>query len=175
MQNNEERFEHLLDRALRDYSGAEPLAGLEQRILNRIRNVQPAADRRTVWRFAVVAMLLVSIAVAAFLRMKPDRHVQTPVVARLQPPAAPVFIERAQAKRVQRTRPARRVRSLRRLPKQEQFPTPSPMTGEERALVAFVEHHPAEAQKAFADLEEQSSRPIVIAPIEIAPLEEKNP
>jgi hypothetical protein len=56
------------------------------------------------------------------------------------------------------------------LPKLEQFPAPTPMTAEERALLAFVEQHPAEARQVFADLQ-KSDEPIEIQPIQIPPLQ----
>ena len=36
------------------------------------------------------------------------------------------------------------------LPRQEQFPARSPITGEERDLLAFIEIHPTQAREAFA-------------------------
>ena len=51
-----------------------------------------------------------------------------------------------------------------RLPKQDQFPTPAPLTTEEHALIKLARLYPDELQ-APAEL-----RPIEIPPIEIAPL-----
>jgi hypothetical protein len=58
------------------------------------------------------------------------------------------------------------------LPKLEQFPTPVPLTAEERALIAFVTRYPKEAQQAFEDLRKRSEEPIEIQPIQIPPLED---
>jgi hypothetical protein len=46
-----------------------------------------------------------------------------------------------------------------------------PITTEERALLAFVAQHPADAQQAFAELQKRSNEPIEIQPIQIPPLQ----
>lgn len=57
-----------------------------------------------------------------------------------------------------------------RLPKREQFPTPTPLTAEERALLAFVEQSPRQAEKVLADTRRRSEEPIRIEEIHIEPL-----
>ena len=59
--------------------------------------------------------------------------------------------------------------SPRSLPKRDQFPTPVPLTPEERALIALAQLRPAEAE-AIAELQKKNSREIEIPPIEIPPL-----
>jgi hypothetical protein len=57
------------------------------------------------------------------------------------------------------------------LPRQEQFPAPSPITGEERFLLAFIEIHPTEARDAFAELQKRTNEEINIQAIQIRPLQ----
>jgi len=52
-------------------------------------------------------------------------------------------------------------------PKQEQFPAPTPITTEERAVLAFAELSPKDAEDAFR---KRSDEPIEIQPIQIPPL-----
>lgn len=172
MANNEDEIDDILSRGLSSYSDAEPLAGLEQRVLNRIASAPRDRSKSFLWwSAAVTAVLGLSIFVAIGLRVE-QRGGET--VARLHPPAAPHqnFLSERMAPKPKAKLAERRIQRPRSLQKQEQFPTPTPLTGEERALLAFAERHGTEAQKAFADLRERNSQPIVIPPIEIAAIQE---
>jgi hypothetical protein len=52
----------------------------------------------------------------------------------------------------------------------EQFPTPTPLTDEERALLAFVAQSPKQAEEVLADAKSRSSKPIEIKEIQLEPL-----
>jgi hypothetical protein len=161
MEDSDE-LDRVIDGALAGYSGAEPLAGLEERVLNRVRAVNAGRRGRIMWAFALAAVAAVVVAVIA------ERPPQAPApkhnaIARVVTPA-PVR-HAVEERRVVPKRPRQRL-----LPKQDQFPAPAPMTSEERALVAFVEQHPAEARQVFAELE-KSGEPIEIQPIQIPPLD----
>lgn len=163
MEGNEE-LDRRIDSALGGYSDAEPVAGLEERVLRRVR----VSTRRRMlgWAvaFAAAAALVVTVIVVRTPHhVGPTYRVGVPAVMR----PAPV-VEKPRVVTVRRAKP-RAVRA-RRLPKLEQFPAPTPLTAEERALVAFVEHHPAEAQQVFAELQ-KSNEPIEIQPIQISPLQ----
>jgi hypothetical protein len=54
------------------------------------------------------------------------------------------------------------------LPKPEQFPTPAPLTPEERVLMEFATRFPDQAKAAFT----VSDKPISIPEIEIKPLDD---
>jgi hypothetical protein len=160
MENNHgSEFDRIIDGALSSYSIAEPLAGLEQRVLNRIRLAESRRKRFRFWQFAVAvaAALLVMIAVT----FRTDRRPVPNVVAVVRLPKPPVEAKPSLAPR----KIARRAPRVRSLPKEGQFPTLSPLTAEERALLAWVKFPAAEAPKAFAD------GPIEIQPIEIKPLQ----
>jgi hypothetical protein len=159
MEGNEE-LDRRIDSALVGYSDAEPLAGLEERVLRRVR----LATRRRMLGWAVAASVVVTVIVVRVPHhVGPTYRVGVPAVMR----PAPV-VEKPRVVAVRRAK-SRAVRA-RRLPKLEQFPAPTPLTGAERALRAFVEQHPAEAQQVFAELQ-KSNEPIEIQPIQIPPLQ----
>jgi hypothetical protein len=58
-----------------------------------------------------------------------------------------------------------------RLPKREQFPTPTPITAEERALLAFVAHSPKQAEVLWEDAKSRTTEPLEIKEIHIEPLQ----
>jgi hypothetical protein len=164
MESNDE-LERRIDSALAGYSVAEPLAGLEERVLSRVRAREGARRRVLGWAFAFGAVAVVVVTVVA---VRTPRHagrtdrvgipaVMRPVPVAERPRVVPVRRAKASALR---PRP---------LPKQEQFPAPAPITAEERALLALVAHHPAEAQQVFAELQ-KSDEPVQIQPIQIPPL-----
>jgi hypothetical protein len=164
MDDGRDKLDRLIDGALASYPDGEPLAGLEQRVLNRAR----VARARRQWMFAwgVGLAVAASIVVVGIAIRSEHRAVEKPAaVAR----AARVeeLTPRVQTAKV---RPTKRVRRPKALPKLEQFPTPSPLTAEERALVALVQREPTEAQQIFSDLQKRTDGPIEIQPIQIAPL-----
>ena len=55
----EDDLDKLIDGALSAYSAAEPLAGLEQRVLGRVRAAQ--ASRRRRWRWALAAATVAAL------------------------------------------------------------------------------------------------------------------
>jgi hypothetical protein len=61
------------------------------------------------------------------------------------------------------------------LPKQPLFPTPGPLSPEERQLVAFASQIPPDAAKQLADAQQHIDDPIRISPITIHPLDEDEP
>jgi hypothetical protein len=171
MENNDD-LDRMIDSALAGYSSAQPLAGLEERVLNRVR----LSARRRVIAWAVAGAVVASVMVAAiFVRMPRAPAPASHDVARLQTPGpslpVPVKEEPRVAPKHRRGRIATmRAEPPRPLPKLEQFPSPMPITAEERALLAFVKHHPAEAKQFVAE-RQNGDKPIEIEPIEMAPLQ----
>jgi hypothetical protein len=167
MENNGE-LDRMIDSALAAYSDAEPLAGLEERVLYRVRGA--VAGRRRVLGWAGVIAIAVSVVMAAIVGRAP-RHLESKIyivgIPAVTRPVPAVETPRVVAKRPPKSRPSRHML----LPKQRQFPAPPPVTGEEHALVAFVARHPGEARQLFAELQKQSDEPIEIQPIQIPPLQ----
>ena len=158
MPSESEEFDRILDIAIASYSSADPLKGLEERVLQRMTLHRPRS--RSKWA-AITA--LAGAAVAIILAITP----RTPPakVAVVAPPPiveqfpAPARTPRKAGFRSHPTRPAPRHRA-------------APALSEaERAMVAFAAQHPEEARDAAAWQGNGLPVEIVISPIEIAPLE----
>jgi len=173
MRNDEpDALERWLDRALAQYSSAEPLAGIEQRVLNRVR--ADGAVRR--FRFgrcvlAVGVALVAGLVVAAVWWIRPVprgagsghviRAVALPDMRLAQEQATPAgFGTRAG----QAGRPVP-------LPKRHEFPAPAPVSREERAVLAFADLAPDVLREAFAGKQPRPAEPIRIEEIKIEPLQ----
>lgn len=162
-----DELDRILDDALASYSAVEPRAGLAGRVMARVRS--DGAVSRNRWLPFAVGAVLACLAVAVVIwheRADRSRVAVAPVTQAVMskveaPPPAPERVQtRVSAGRV---KVARRIRSL---PQREQFPSPAPLTAEERALVAFARQAPQEALKLV-----RSGQPLEIKEIEIRPLE----
>ncbi len=167
MEDNGTELEQMLRDGIATYPGGEPLAGLEDRILAR---VQLAGSRRrslagwwVVSALGIAALSAVSVYWWAEQRERPPVQVVSEVkMATL--PAAPVRKETVNAfpRRAARHHQAA-------LPKLPIFPTPSPLTPEERLLLAMVKRDPDAAAQTLDSLRRESA-PLEIAPLVIPPL-----
>jgi hypothetical protein len=166
MQSNDE-LDRTIDSALAGYSDAELLAGLEERVLYRVRGAE--AGRRRVFGWAGVIAIALSVVMAVIVVRAP-RHSESKMYV-VGIPAVKQPVPETEKPRVATTQRAKSHAPRKRpLPKEERFPAALPITGEERALVAFVSQHPAEARQLFADPQNRSAAPIEIQPIQIPPL-----
>src|SRR5271157_27383 len=191
MKNDDGRGEldDLIDRALRGYSGADPLNGLEDRIVRRVRVA--GSVPRSPWlswlRFAVpvaAALFLGAMVPRAWWKLTraaddPQSHAapRPAVIQALSRPEPALASRNLPAEATQAAKVRHHVRAAREgrarpeaLPKEECFPSPAPMTREERVLVAWAMQAPADAREAFRSLEERTDQPVVIEPIRIQPL-----
>lgn len=184
MKNDDrDELDDVIDGALPAYSSADPMEGLENRVLRRVQAA--GAARRSPWpyrlEFAIPA-LAVLLFVGIALRIGWNSGSRTTGAARRaavsepssltpgpQPSPAPAALV-AEPKRGIKKGKAHGA-PAKSLPKKECFPTPTPMTDEERALVAWVAREPIEAVQAFAELQRRSAEPIAIQPIQIPPLQ----
>jgi hypothetical protein len=191
MQSDE--LERLLQAGLKNYGDAEPLSGLEERVLRRMQ--ERRAGRGWVWfRWATVTVCA-CLLLAVVFGNRADWPVRDRLTHGVQSTAADAARGRTPRADVNQTAPekSRRIepggpelhaihersgKSLavkqieprpERLPKLEMFPTPQPLSAEESALVEFVNQHPKEVQQ-LVDAERRSSEPIQIAAIHIEPL-----
>jgi hypothetical protein len=160
----DDKLDRILDEGIAGYANSEPLAGMEERILARIQ-VAERPQRRLMGWAAAFAVGLIAIAV---LRVMPRHEEPQPVRMVANIPQAPA---RSQAATVllstrQRHHSARRMA----LPKLPVFPTPSPLTTEERRLLALVRKDPEGTAEAFESLRKRNE-PLEIPPLVIAPLE----
>lgn len=143
-----------MDDALSGYSAAEPVAGLEERVLNRIRIAE--ASRRRSWfvRWAFAFPVLASLLVAAVvLRTTPAEQrldLAPPPIASAPPVVRPVPVSKRE--------------------RHWSAPRPPAATEQERALLTLATCEP-EALQALADLQKKSNETLEIQAIQIAPLE----
>jgi hypothetical protein len=146
-------LDNILDTALARYSGEEPLAGLEQRVLNRAR--AEGRVRRFRWGRWVLAIVVVCTITLAVL---PKRPLPTAKLggglqsARGFSPAV-----------ANRSVPPRQARQARR-------PALPPLSREERAWLALAARAPNPAGEALLDLERRGTEPIQVEEIKIEPL-----
>ena len=160
-----DRIDEILDEALSSYASVEPRAGLENRVLETVRAAK--TDAKRLWRrFALAASALVCIALLYWTGSASRPRPQTTIAA--TPPDLPI---QSYPRSLVLTHTVQRL-TLKQtpLPQLAQFPTPSPLTPEERALMGFVAHQPKLAAEAFEDLKAQS-KPIEIEAISIPPLQ----
>jgi hypothetical protein len=181
--DNRDELDDLIDGVLSGYSNADPMDGLEDRVLRRVQAAGAAG--RSLWPYrlgfaipALAAMLLAGIALRVGWISQPrattatrSAAVSEPSSLAYAPPPSPApAAQLAELKRGNKTK-LRHSAPARFLPKEECFPAPAPLTDEERALVAWVSRAPIEAAQAFADLQTRSAESIEIQPIQIPPLQ----
>ncbi|MGD0127384.1 MAG: hypothetical protein ABSF46_18635 [Terriglobia bacterium] len=172
----------LLEASLKRYGGEEPRAGLEMRLLAGVRSRQGTARRRRlVWALAVCAGILASIVLALHSAHAPTRNrVTSASVPRptVKPTAglgsadsriwSPRFAQ-GHAEKPRTARPA--VRATQR---PEQFPSPMPLTEQEKLLLKYF------AKTTKPDLLVETNKTdeaaeisnIQVAPLQIEPLDD---
>jgi hypothetical protein len=167
--NNQDELERILEKSIASYVEAEPLAGMEERVITRIGMTETPRRSVNSWH-AVLALCLAGMVIAGFVLVRTKQSKPRPMatVAVSRPPhfeqaQTPVFEPR-------RRLHAARVRRVSTLPKGRVFPTPSPLTKEERLMVALVVKNPDETAQAFDGLRRRTDEPIAVAPIVIAPI-----
>ncbi|MDQ6676821.1 MAG: hypothetical protein M3Z09_05945 [Acidobacteriota bacterium] len=156
-------LDKLIDQALSTYSVGEPRAGLEERVLARVRQDRHRPFRFPLWAWVIPALGCMALVLTTWHNTPPRavtiRGARPPEI-HIADPVIPV------------SRPRRHSASkpkLARAPQLSTFPSPRSLTPEERSLLAFVNREPATA----LDFLNRESTPIQIEPLEIAPLENK--
>ena len=164
-----DELDRIIDRGLAGYAAHEPLAGLEDRVLNRVRLANPAGGAQ----HASLGLAVPAVAALILVAVLP-RSSRAPVADRVPPSRGACRETRAASAGPRRhASPAIRQRVARRprpLPKRNQFPTPTPLTPEERALIAVAQLPPAGLESVSqypANPEEIRIEPIEIPPLQI--------
>ncbi|HEY3625853.1 MAG TPA: hypothetical protein VGL00_06205 [Terracidiphilus sp.] len=156
-----DELDRILDAALAKYAAIEPREGLEQRVLANLRAQSPIPGPAW-WRWggvmaAVVAAFLITLA----LTWRSDKQLQ-PVVANrpvvtIQPPNERPMqtVPNAQSSGFRPIRPdaARKLAvppslpalAMARPPKLDQFPSPQPLSEQEKILQNYVTENPEQA------------------------------
>jgi hypothetical protein len=151
-----EDLDRVLDAALARYAAAEPRAGLEERILANTRAEHARPADRVWWRWPLAAAALALFAVVVGLAWRWGRPPQslakhkptaveaaqgtgTQVAKHGTNPALPIPVRRTTQRRPQ---PAP---ALAANPKLDQFPSPQPLSEEEKILASYVDQYPERA------------------------------
>lgn len=148
-----DELDQLLDEALASYSLEEPRAGLPARVMARI-STDRAPSRGGWWLLAVAAAAILCIAIALSVRTQSVPVRPAPVVVVTHPEIHPPVV-------VARRKPAKR------LPRRDRFPSPAPLTEEERSLMAFAQLAPEVARQLAEPDKPLEVQAITIRPIEI--------
>jgi hypothetical protein len=172
-----DRFvDELLDASLKQFRGDEPCPGLEGRILATVR-AREEAVRRGIWTWvwalgAAAGALAVAIVVVSLAHRQ-----RVPIPATTSPaaplaatkPAAPLIGPQEVLPTPRLTQRAARVRVAARRP--DVFPTPVPLTEQEKLLLAFVQAVPKSQLPAVMEQTREIEIPdLNIAALDIKPL-----
>ena len=182
-------FDLLIDSALATYADPGPDSGLEDRVLVTLAAVRTKTLReRRRWRTRWLPWA-VAIPIAAgllFLWLSPRRDkplpASEPQEARSASPKAiaPHANSSSEVRpgvphrhTIRATQPTTQVQTAQAapLPKLDVFPTPQPLTAEERALGVVVTETPLPARQALVEAQSLDAVPVRIAEIHIPPLE----
>lgn len=172
---SDRELDQFIDAALPSYSAADPQLGLEQRILAHALADYPRRRRFAwAWAFAipVAACLLVIFFFAGRHVSHPNTLQATATTASHAIAASPRETPATDSIPSPRKGPLPHKLSIQpsltpeRLPEQDVFPSPSPLTAEERAAIALA-HDPAQMPR------QTDTVAVEISPIHIAELQMK--
>ncbi|MFZ0746452.1 MAG: hypothetical protein WAM85_18740 [Terracidiphilus sp.] len=184
-----DELDDLLDAALGTYADPGPDSDLDQRILARIaaqKLAEPAPRRHWLpWVIALPAAACLLLLV--FSGPKTAHPPSGPATkAAVRPSQSPVITAHSEPHPVAHVEP---VRGSQRpfhaavyrpvvlaaksapLPKLDVFPTPQPLSPEERALVMFAARAPERERQSLIEAQKQSDEPLRIEAINIPPLD----
>jgi hypothetical protein len=156
----QDELDRVLDAALAKYAATEPRAGLEERVLAAVRAERARGPDRAWWRWSMMAALAAMVIAAITLVWKSDRP-QHPVVANhpanatpaAKAPATqagskgkanPVHLRERGAIRTAAPHPRSGV-VMAGNPKLDQFPSPRPLSEQEKLLQSYVAEYPERA------------------------------
>jgi len=157
-QEKDKRVGEMLDSLLANYSSAEPRPGLETRILANLQgaagNESPAGwwNFRWLWAGMVTAAIIVAaVLISGRHRVEPPTH----VIVRTSQPAPQTEIQprtpivRQETAKVPRHKPstvptAQRNATLALSERPANFPTPAPLSEQERMMFIYLENTPRE-------------------------------
>ncbi len=152
--NDRDRFDELLDKALRQYGNVEPRIGLEKRIL---ANMQVAGNRaHSGYRWLLAGTIATALVIAIgsgvwHQALIPKQNVPPAVPRNALGEVSSATVPRTQqiantrASRQRRHVPAGSSVASTSSPKLAQFPSPLPLSQQELLLASYAEHFPKEA------------------------------
>jgi hypothetical protein len=168
-------LDNLLDRGLKQYSQVLPRTGLEMRVLANLRAEQENQVAHTwLWWPTVVTVTLCALAAGALFMIRkpgnnPELRIQQsasdavnqgrPGPVATNPASTPMLSPGSKWGTSVRSRS--RVASISVEPRLEQFPSPAPLSEEEKVLVRYIQERPHEAAlmaRAQAELSKQDGK-----------------
>ncbi len=150
-----DEWDEVLDRGLASYSAAEPLAGLEERVLGRVRG---ASVRRVgSWFWGWVAAACLVLVCLGWVRLRPGR-----------PTVAPVQVQAVRGTALQERLPE--VRAVARRVRRRNAPVKPRLSPEEVLLVRLATADPEGAVREFASLQESVNRDLTVEPLVVEPI-----
>lgn len=189
MQDEHGQLDRVLDSALATYADPGPASGLERRILSRIANEASPAPRRRwlAWAIALpvaVGLLLFAVLAGSRLVHAPSSIPPQTRILALQSEGSDMDASGAKG-RIESVAPANQSSPDTKmqpphavletksapLPKLDVFPTPQPLSPEERALVEFAAHAPQSERESLMAAQREADASLRITAIEIMPLE----
>jgi hypothetical protein len=169
MEDNGKELERILEEGISSYADGEPLAGLDERIMARVRMaVSPPRSVAGLWAALAVGLAL-AVSASVSRRMGSSEATPVRIVAETKTPTAEKTTTQSEALKV--SVPRHRSSGVAGLPKRPVFPTPSPLTAEERRLLAMVRQDPEGTAQAFDSLRKRGNEALEIVPLVIPPLE----
>jgi hypothetical protein len=154
---NNDSLDRELDAALAKFTTAEPRAGLEDRVLANLRAEQQHTAKRSWWRWPAVAVLAAGIVVTVFAAWRSEKPAH---IVEQHPSATTYRQDRTmvvnnggsvsilphEAARRPKPRPAGRTAAVAiPPPKLDQFPSPQPLSEQEKMLAGYVAGHRQQA------------------------------
>jgi hypothetical protein len=149
-----------LDTALAQYGGVEPKAGLEQRVLTNLQAEREKMAARTWWRWPATVALAAAVTIVVGVSLVWRSAKTSPVVSVDRPPTrvqsggqGPLLAGdvrnppplTSSARRNETNRDRRRQPTIAAGPKLEQFPSPQPLSEQEKILASYVAQYPEHA------------------------------
>lgn len=160
-------IDRVLDAALAKYAAVEPRAGLEDRVLANLRAERALTPDQAWWRWSVAATLAAVVVVALALAWRSGRQSHplvdnhpAPTTPSVQTPATQLAANNGGEKQIResRVRPHDRVAARKAAvhpvqptlvgsdnPKLDQFPSPRPLSEQEKLLQSYVAQYPEES------------------------------
>jgi hypothetical protein len=154
-------FDRELDGALAQYATVEPRAGLEQRVLTNLQAEREKIASRSWWRWPLTVALAAAVMIAVGVSLMWRSAKTSPVVSVVRPPTSvesggqdgPILAGEVRnpaplissARRNQTNRDRRRQPTVAAGPKLEQFPSPQPMSEQEKILASYIAQYPEHA------------------------------
>lgn len=166
-------LDRILDTALAKYAAVEPRAGLEGRILANLRAERSQVRSRSWWKWGLAAAVAAMFVIALALALRPGKsskptiasHANLTVQPAHKPEEPSMSRDRIAVKDMPKPVHRLRIHSYSQtttalVPKLDQFPSPRPLTEQEKMALEYVRNSPvqaaliARAQTAEAQREE---------------------